>query len=244
MLAPLGSRRETAGRRRAGALRGAARRGRARHAARGDCSHVSWMTGRWWTPPALAGRCAGAARRRAGAGSGSGRRQGARLRLLRRLGAEVAVRAGGLRLPLRARGADRGAAAPWPATARSRTRAPPLDFEPADDARRFDAGRPAAPAAWALAALDVLESAGIAAVLTGRRAGGATGERLGERGAARAVDARVVGAADPRRRSSACASSGFVLRNLPGTPYVRASVGAWNDRGGARAAGGAATSGS
>ena len=25
------------------------------------------------------------------------------------------------------------------------------------------------------------------------------------------------------------AEQGFVVRNLPGTPYVRASVGAWND---------------
>jgi L-cysteine/cystine lyase len=33
---------------------------------------------------------------------------------------------------------------------------------------------------------------------------------------------------DPPETVGALLGEGFVLRNLPGTPYVRASVGAWN----------------
>ena len=36
---------------------------------------------------------------------------------------------------------------------------------------------------------------------------------------------------DPPALVGAMAEQGIVLRDLPGTPYVRASVGAWNDRG-------------
>ena len=35
--------------------------------------------------------------------------------------------------------------------------------------------------------------------------------------------------ADPEATRDRLAEAGVVVRNLPGTPYVRASVGAWND---------------
>ena len=35
--------------------------------------------------------------------------------------------------------------------------------------------------------------------------------------------------ADPEATRAALAEAGIVIRNLPGTPYLRASVGAWND---------------
>ena len=37
--------------------------------------------------------------------------------------------------------------------------------------------------------------------------------------------------ADPEATRDRLADAGVVVRNLPGTPYVRASVGAWNDEG-------------
>jgi len=36
---------------------------------------------------------------------------------------------------------------------------------------------------------------------------------------------------DPTATAERLAASGVVVRFLPGTPYVRASVGAWNDEG-------------
>ncbi|MDQ3699350.1 MAG: aminotransferase V, partial [Chloroflexota bacterium] len=35
-------------------------------------------------------------------------------------------------------------------------------------------------------------------------------------------------AADPEAEAARLLGAGYVVRNLPGTPYVRASVGAWS----------------
>jgi L-cysteine/cystine lyase len=36
---------------------------------------------------------------------------------------------------------------------------------------------------------------------------------------------------DPAAAKARCAEAGIIVRDLPGTPYLRASVGAWNDEG-------------
>jgi hypothetical protein len=36
---------------------------------------------------------------------------------------------------------------------------------------------------------------------------------------------------DPEATRDRLAGEGILIRNLPGTPYLRASVGAWNDEG-------------
>ena len=87
--------------------------------------------------------------------------------------------------------------------------------------------------AWALAALDVLEEAGFDAVLRrGPELAAQLADLLAGRGLTVAPRGRATlvswEAPDPRRSRCACADAGFVVRNLPGTPYVRASVGAWS----------------
>jgi selenocysteine lyase/cysteine desulfurase len=122
---------------------------------------------------------------------------------------------------------------PWPGYMSLTAAERPLDLELQPGARRFDMGvMPPHQVAWALAALDVLEAAGIdrvherAAVLAAGFA-----ERLGERGArvaprgASTLVSWEVG--DPSATTERLLGEGFVVRFLPGTPYVRASVGAW-----------------
>jgi L-cysteine/cystine lyase len=110
-----------------------------------------------------------------------------------------------------------------------------LNSELKPDARRFDAVA-AAPEhfAWALAALDVLEGPGLDAVqerATGLAAGLA--EQLAGRGQTVAPRGRTTLVAwedpDPQATAARVAEAGVVIRFLPGTPYLRASVGAWND---------------
>ena len=126
------------------------------------CSHVSWVGGAGGRlRRARRHRGAGAARRRAGDRRGAGRRARARVRLLRRVGSEVAVRARGQRLPVRARGPARRPARPVAGLrlggrARERARV---------RARRggsaLDHGFPAGMrSTWALASLGVFEAAG------------------------------------------------------------------------------------
>jgi selenocysteine lyase/cysteine desulfurase len=107
-----------------------------------------------------------------------------------------------------------------------------LDLQP--DARRFDSGVVAPhQSAWALAALDVLEGPGIAAVhgraraLAARLAGALAeaGKSVAPRGNSTLVSWE---ADDPPGETARLANQGIVVRNLPGTPYVRASVGAWS----------------
>jgi len=112
-----------------------------------------------------------------------------------------------------------------------------LDSPPHVEARRHDAPAIAAETnAAALAAHDVLaahdwgavhaRAAELAAVLA---------DRLAERGRIVAPRGRTTLVAwedpDPEATRARLAEAGVVIRNLPGTPYLRASVGAWNDEG-------------
>jgi selenocysteine lyase/cysteine desulfurase len=108
-----------------------------------------------------------------------------------------------------------------------------LDLPLRDGAARFDSGVPVPHhTAWALAALDVLEEPGIDAVheraagLAAHLAGALAdqGATVAPRGASTLVSWE---SPDPEAAVGALAERGFGVRNLPGTPYVRAAVGAW-----------------
>jgi selenocysteine lyase/cysteine desulfurase len=110
-----------------------------------------------------------------------------------------------------------------------------LDAEPVADARRHDAPSLSAEnAAEALAALDVLATPGWAEVheRSARLAAGLA-ERLAERGFRVAPRGRTTLVSweypDAEAARDRLAELGIVVRNLPGTGYLRASVGAWND---------------
>ena len=157
----------------------------------------------------------------------------ARLRLLRRLGPEVAVRSRGQRrLFVRADRLD-DLLVPWPGYGSVAEPANALEFEQAEGVKRLDHGFPAGMrSAWATASLGVFEDAGwdwvheraasLAALLA---------ERLAERGlevwprgrstlvswAAEDVDAEV----------ARLAGEGVIVRSIPAFGLIRASVGAW-----------------
>jgi selenocysteine lyase/cysteine desulfurase len=106
-----------------------------------------------------------------------------------------------------------------------------------EDARRFDSLSLSAEAvACALAAIRLLESADWRAVherarsLAARLAG-----MLTERGREPAPrgDTTLVSfwSPDPPNERARLADAGIVVRNIPGRPWLRASVGAWNDEG-------------
>jgi L-cysteine/cystine lyase len=110
-----------------------------------------------------------------------------------------------------------------------------LDARLHDDARRFDTLALSAEAlATALAAVRVLESAGweaiheralaLAELLAGRLE--STGRAVAPRGQSTLVS---FASADPPLERAALAEHGVVLRDIPGRPWLRASVGAWND---------------
>ena len=110
-----------------------------------------------------------------------------------------------------------------------------LDAVLHEDARRFDTlSQSAETAACALAAIGVLESAGWTQVheracsLAARLA-----EMLAERGrepAPRGATTLVsFPSADPEGERALLAERGVIVRNIPGRPWLRASVGAWND---------------
>jgi L-cysteine/cystine lyase len=110
-----------------------------------------------------------------------------------------------------------------------------LDSPLRDTARRHDTpSLPREGVAFALAALAVLEQAGLDAVHARARELAATlAERLAERErvvAPRGATTLVAWEeADPAAARARCAEAGVVVRDLPGRPYLRASVGAWND---------------
>lgn len=122
---------------------------------------------------------------------------------------------------------------PWPWFGSLADPTRPLDGPFHDEARRLDmAIVPPDQVHWALAALDVLEEQGLAEgqgralSLAARLA-----EMLAERGLTVAPrgDSTLVSweVEDPPAESERLLGEGIVVRHLPGTPYVRASVGAW-----------------
>jgi selenocysteine lyase/cysteine desulfurase len=104
-----------------------------------------------------------------------------------------------------------------------------------EDARRFDApGLNAETLACALAAIGMLESAGWGNVQ--RRAcelAGRLASLLQERGreVAPRADTTLVSftSPEPEQERAQLAEAGVIVRNIPGRPWLRASVGAWND---------------
>jgi L-cysteine/cystine lyase len=112
-----------------------------------------------------------------------------------------------------------------------------LDARPHDDARRFDSLALSAEAvACALSATRVLESAGWSAVYErGRTLAARLAELLVEHGREPAPrdDTTLVSFSsnDPEAEREQLAEKGVILRNIPGRPWLRASVGAWNDDG-------------
>jgi L-cysteine/cystine lyase len=110
-----------------------------------------------------------------------------------------------------------------------------LDALPHDDARCFDTLALSAEAvACALSAIRVLESAGWSAVHErGRTLAARLAELLAEHGREPAPrgDTTLVSfsSSDPESERERLAENGVILRNIPGRPWLRASVGAWND---------------
>jgi selenocysteine lyase/cysteine desulfurase len=119
----------------------------------------------------------------------------------------------------------------WPGYASLADATKALELELQPDARRLSIGFPAPhQIAWALAALDVLEGAGWAAVHE-RAASLAAGlaDRLGERAKPRGRSTLVAWRVDdPEAEVERLRGGGFAVRNLPGQGTVRASVGAWS----------------
>jgi L-cysteine/cystine lyase len=112
-----------------------------------------------------------------------------------------------------------------------------LDAHVHDDARRFDTmSLNAETTACALAAIGLLESAGWATVHEHARSLAAhLAELLAEHGrpvAPRGATTLVsFPSSDPPAERELLAEHGVIVRNIPGRPWLRASVGAWNDEG-------------
>ncbi len=110
-----------------------------------------------------------------------------------------------------------------------------LDAQLHDDARRLDTlALNAETVACALAAAGVLESAGWAAVHErGRSLAARLTTLLAERGREPAPrdDTTLVSfsSPDPVAERDRLAERGVIVRNIPGRPWLRASVGAWNN---------------
>jgi selenocysteine lyase/cysteine desulfurase len=110
-----------------------------------------------------------------------------------------------------------------------------LDARLHDDARRFNTpARNAEMAACALAAAAVLEDAGWPAVYERARSLAARlAEMLTDRGREPAPrgDTTLVSfpSADPEGERARLAERGVIVRDIPERPWLRASVGAWND---------------
>jgi L-cysteine/cystine lyase len=110
-----------------------------------------------------------------------------------------------------------------------------LDAQPHEDARRFDSLALSAEAvACALSAIGVLESAGWSSVHErGRMLAAQLAEQLVEHGRELAPRGETTlvsfTSADPESEREQLAENGVILRNIPGRPWLRASVGAWND---------------
>jgi L-cysteine/cystine lyase len=124
-----------------------------------------------------------------------------------------------------------GLPAPWPGYGNLADATRGLEFDLHPDARRLSVGFPPPHHVdWALAALDVLEGAGLAE-LQARAADLAEGlaGRLGSRVKPRGRSTLVTWAVeDPEAEVARLAGEGYAIRDLPGTGTVRASVGAWS----------------
>jgi L-cysteine/cystine lyase len=123
---------------------------------------------------------------------------------------------------------------PWPSYGVLADSAIPFELPLHPDARRFSVGFPAPhQVEWGIAALDVLEDAGLDAIRTrAREMAARLAERIGDRVAPRG-DSTLVSWRDPDPEAAVARlrGEGFVVRHLPRSPYVRASVGAWNSPG-------------
>jgi L-cysteine/cystine lyase len=119
----------------------------------------------------------------------------------------------------------------WPGYPNLATPERAIDLELHPDARRLGVNFAAAhQVEWALAALDVLEEAGLEDVHSHGTALAACfaaglGERVTERGESTLVSFEVE---DPESAVISLLEEGFVVRNIPGSSYVRVSVGAWS----------------
>jgi L-cysteine/cystine lyase len=104
-----------------------------------------------------------------------------------------------------------------------------------EDARRFDSMSLSAEAvACGLAAIEVLESRGWAAVHErARMLAAQLAEAISEHGRETAPRGETTlvsfTSVDPLQERAHLADRGCVVRNIPGRPWLRASVGAWND---------------
>jgi selenocysteine lyase/cysteine desulfurase len=110
-----------------------------------------------------------------------------------------------------------------------------LEAQLHEDGRRFDSlSLSAETVACALAATKLLQAVGWPAVHErARMLAARLAEQLGERGievAPRGPSTLVsFASADPEADRARLAEGGVVLRHIPGRPWLRASVGAWND---------------
>ncbi len=104
-----------------------------------------------------------------------------------------------------------------------------------EDARRFDSMSLSAEAvACGLAAVEVLESCGWSAVHErARTLASQLADALSERGRETAPRGETTlvsfTSEDPPEERTRLAERGCIVRNIPGRPWLRASVGAWND---------------
>jgi len=105
-----------------------------------------------------------------------------------------------------------------------------LDLPLVAGAARFDGGFPPAErSAWALASLEIVGSRAVQERAVGSAASLATqltdrGAVVADRGSSTLVSWE---APDPAAEAARLLDAGLLVRDLPGTPYVRASVGGW-----------------
>jgi selenocysteine lyase/cysteine desulfurase len=123
--------------------------------------------------------------------------------------------------------------APWPGYMTLADSGDPSSLRVHPDCRRFDLGLPGTHhTEWALAAIDALQRPGLERV---HDHAAALAERLAERIAAAGVRVAPRGHTtlvswedpDPPATVERLAQAEIVVRALPSTPYVRASVGGW-----------------
>ncbi len=122
---------------------------------------------------------------------------------------------------------------PWSSYTTMEDPGRPLESAPKAGARRFDLGFSAPLWAWALAGVEVLEEAGwdavhsrgpdLAALLSEQLAG--RGVEVAPRGPSTLVAWR---SEDPAAEALRLREAGVLVREIPGTGLVRASVGAWS----------------